>query len=142
MALAVWAAVRYGRPVYGRLRLNADLEGSAVVFATQLPEKATTEPELLTAVTYAANDKLNSFLAKKGRWHVSFGRRGADLTVVRDDSFTAAEMTYVVRVIDQARDAIKTTKQHFQALEFPLGAVVERVDVADESWYVAAVWCE
>jgi len=142
LALAGWAAWHYGRPLFGKLKLNGDLESAAVNFATQLPEKATDQPELLTAVTSCANDKLNSYLSRKGRWHVSFGRRGAELTVVRDDSFTRTEMAFVARVVEGARDAAKPTKEHYESLEFPLGAVVERVDVGDEQWYVAAVWSE
>jgi hypothetical protein len=142
LGLAGWAAWRYGRPLLGKFKLNADLESAAINFANQLPEKAADQPELVTAVNSSANDKLKSYLSRKGRWHVSFGRSGADLTIVRDDSFTRAEMAFVARVVDAARDAAKPTKEHFESLEFPLGAVVERVDVGDERWFVAAVWCE
>ena len=138
----VWAAWHYGRPAYGKFKLNPEVESAAVVFAHQLPEQASGKAELLTVVTAAANDKLKTHLARTARWHVVFGRHADDLTVVRDDLFTPGEKAFVVRVVNEAKEKAAPTEKDYEVLDFPLGAVVERVDVGDEPWYVAAVWCE
>jgi hypothetical protein len=142
LAGLAWAAWTYGRPLYGKFKLNSDVESAAVGFAHQLPEKTSNETELLTAATYAANDKLRSYLAKKARWHVAFGRSVEELTVIRDDSFTPLEKAFASKAFEEAKRKAEPSTSDYETLEFPLGAVVERVDVANEPWYVAAVWCE
>jgi hypothetical protein len=142
VALVVWATWRYGRPMYGKIKLNPEVESAAINFAHQLPETAPGQPDLLTAVTSVANDKLRSHLAKKARWHVAFGRHGDDLTVVRDDLFTPGEKAFVARVVNEAKEKADPSEKDYEVLDFPLGAVVERVDVGNDAWYVAAVWCE
>lgn len=142
IAVGVWAAWRYGRPLFWKFKLSPEVESAAVVFAHQLPEKASGQAELQTVVTSIANDKLKTHLAKNARWHVAFGQRGDALTVVRDDLFTPGERAFVARVVEAARVKADPSDKDFEVVEFPLGAVVERVDIGDDPWYVAAVWCE
>jgi hypothetical protein len=137
-----WGLWRFGRPLVGRMKMNADVEGAATSFARLLPEKVSTREELVTAVTAHANDRLQSFHAKKARWHVAYGKGGKDLSVIRDDQFTALEKAFVARVFGEAVAKAGPPTAGYHALEYPLGAVVERVDLEGEAWYVAAVWTE
>jgi hypothetical protein len=133
---------QYGRPVWNKMRLNTDVESAGTFFVRQVPEKLANEGELKQRVASAADDKLNTYLARKARWFVAFGPKGSDLRIQRNDQFTDLEKKFASKAVDDAlrrNDRAGTDKE---ALDYPRGAWTRAVSVGEERWVVVAAWAE
>jgi hypothetical protein len=142
LAAGGWAAWTYGKPLWNKFRLNADVESASVFFMRPIPQNVASEAQLRANIEAAAQDKLKSHLAHKARWFVAFGTAGADLRVVRDDQFGKPERAFAERAVEDARKRGDPPGTQTQSLAYPLGALTMTVSVADAPWHVVVAWAE
>lgn len=133
---------QHGKPLWNKMRLNADVEGAATFFIRQLPEKSASEAELKQAVAAVAEDRLKGHLAIKARWFVAFGPSGKDLRIVRNDHFGDTEKALMSRWVDDAKRRNDAVGLDVEKLDFPRGAFTQPVALGDETWIVIAGWAE